>query len=272
MPQHDPTPIQEGIAAPVMPMPEARRSDMEELPVGTDLAEHEDDEPEVRPTYATRTEKREAIVAGWREDMLSHLTPLWLWSTMALTYLVVLGAAIWTGDAIVAAMICAIATAAAWWTWWTLSRRDDHYRVLAALTPVVDRSTLQGEATILTAAVDALSATLRNPASSSDVRLRAMQVVLSAARPMMLRGGVETETATVDGYPAWPEVDRTEMPGEEGDFLSVHLIRLDATAKSAMTAMSEEVIFQETIARIAGGVVPPLRAMEAVIEEGRTRA
>jgi len=265
LPQHDPTPAQEGIPAPQIPSP----SQAMETDVGTMLAEEEGVDPK-GPSYATRTERREAVEAGWRADMMAHVTPVWVWVLLATTYMITLCSAIWLGDPLIGGGICVIATAAAWLGWWRLSRNDRHFRWLAALSPVVDRSTLQGEATILAASVDALSATLRNARSDPDTRLRAMQVVLSAAAPIMTRGGVRPEEATVEGYPAWPEVDRTEMPGQDGDFLSVHMIRLDATAKRMLTSMGEEVLFQETVARIAAEVVPPLRAMEAVVESERS--
>lgn len=262
MPQHDPTPVQEGITDPVMPTATT-------IPEGAvNLPEEGGTDPRAQ-AYATRTERREAVVAGWRSDMMSHVTGVGTWIVLALAYLVVLVVAIMVSHPVGSPVIAVVATIVAWFAWWRLSRRDRHYRWLAALTPVVDKSTLQGEATILAASVDALSATLRNQRSDADTRLRAMQVVLSAAAPVMGRAGVTPQTASVEGYPSWPEVDRTEMPGQDGDFLSVHLIRLDATAKKMMTAMGEDVLFEETVARIAGEVVPPLRAMEAVVESER---
>lgn len=265
MPQHDPTPAQEGIPPVAIPTP-ATLPDAQVGPEGDTVLEQEQGLGSAGSSYATRTERREAVEAGWRADMMKHVTPVWVWALLAFAYLGTLCSAILLGDPLIGVGIGLIATAAAWLGWWRLSRSDRHFRWLAALTPVVDRSTLQGEATILAAAIDALSATLRNTRSDSDVRLRAMQNVLTAAAPIMARGDVRAEDATVEGYPAWPEVDRTEMPGQDGDFLSVHLIRLDATAKRLITSMNEEILFQETVARIAAEVVPPLRAMEAVVE------
>lgn len=262
MPQHDPTPAEEAQAS----------SAQSPFPEGSVNLPEEGGIDQKGSGYATRTARREAVVDGWRQDMLAHLVSPVIWIGLALAYVAILIAAVFTRDLMIGGAIGLLGTIIAWAIWWKLSTRDQHFRRLASLTPVVDRTTLRGEATILAAAVDALSATLNNARSNADTRLKAMQVVLSAAAPIMSRGNVTPQQATVEGYPAWPEIDRTEMPGQEGDFLSVHLIRIDATAKRLNFLMNEEVLFEETVANIAAEVVPPLRAMEAVVEASREPA
>lgn len=251
MPQHDITPVQEGVPDPAIPDPSL-----------TAMSE----EAGVDPTsYATRTEKRDAIIEAWRRETLANVTPMRTWILLGSAYLCALILSLLLLPPVAAGGVVGVATVAAWIILIRLRRADARHRWVATLTPVVDRTTLAGEATILAASVDALTATLRNPRSSSNVRLEAMQTVLSAAAPIMARASVTPQDATVEGYPAWPEVDRTEMPGQPGDFLSVHLIRIDATAKRLVTMTAEAVLFEETVARVAAEVVPPLRAMEAVV-------
>lgn len=257
MPQHDTTPPHPGVT-----IPATTTIDQEPLELDTPIGETSG-EP---ASYATRTQKRDAIIDAWRRDTLANVTPKRTWAMLGAAYVAVLVLSFLLLPQIPAVVVVALATMAAWIALVRLRRADARHRWVATLTPVVDRTTLGGEATILAAAVDALAATLRNPRSSVNVRLEAIQTVMSAAAPVMARSGVTPEMATVEGYPAWPEVDRTEMPGQEGDFLSVHLIRVDATAKRLVLMTAEPVLFEETVARVAAEVVPPLRAMEAVIQ------
>lgn len=256
MPQHDTTPPHPGVTIATTPTIE-----QEPLEFDTPL----EDTPGDPTSYATRTAKRDAIIEAWRRDTLANVTPARTWTVLGISYVAVLVLSLLLLPQVPAIVVVALATVAAWIALVRLRLADARHRWVATLTPVVDRTTLGGEATILAASVDALAATLRNPRSSVDVRLEAIQTVMSAAAPIMSRSNITPQMATVEGYPAWPEVDRTEMPGQEGDFLSVHLIRVDATAKRLVLMTAEPVLFEETVARVAAEVVPPLRAMEAVI-------
>ena len=204
--------------------------------------------------------------------MLNQITTSLTWAMIGLSYILLLAASFFLGSAVATACAAALLTAGCWSLWWRLSTRDRHHRWLASLTPVVDLSTLQGEAQILRAAAGALNATLRNPNSSVDARLRGVQMVLSAAAPIMGRNSITPQMAVVEGYPAWPEIDRTEMPGQAGDFLSVHLIRIDATISKLAETAAAGLVIEEQIASIAAEVVPPLRAMEDIIAATRPPA
>ena len=220
------------------------------------------DNPEA---YATKSEKREHGIATWRADLLSRRTRPWQWAGIVLLYIALAFLVIAYLPPLVAVLMCVGLTLCAWLAIHVLIRRDANISALSKLTPIIDMTTYQGQATILRRSTDLLLERLNDKFSSTENVLFAMQAVLNAARPIMERGGIEPQTARAEGYPGWPEVDRTEMPTAPGDFLSVHAMRLDATAHNLVRISQERIAFDETVARIAGEVVPPLRAIEAVI-------
>jgi hypothetical protein len=222
---------------------------------------------EVLQEYPTRTSRRDAVVAGWREQMLEEVTPVWKWIALAVLYVALMVLSIALPDMRLTLSVAFLASVGAWLVYARWRRSDIHHRALSQLSPVVDRSTLIGEATILSATNDALIATLQNPSAGKAVRIEAARRVLMAAEPIMARGGVTPETATVAGYPAWPEIDRTELPGSEGDFATMPLMRVDATVKRLSQLVQADVILAESIAQIAGEVVPPLRALEDALSK-----
>lgn len=215
--------------------------------------------------YATRSEKRDHGIAAWRADMLSKKTKSWQWAAIVLVYFSLsIAIAVGIPAPYSVAMIVFISLMA-WLAINTLTKRDASITALARLTPIIVMSTLQGQVTILQRSIELLLKRLDEYQADPSNVLFAMQAVLNAARPIMERGGIEPQTASAEGYPAWPEVDRTEMPTAPGDFLTVHAMRLDATGQNLARIAQERVAFEETVARIAGEVVPPLRAIEAVV-------
>ena len=215
--------------------------------------------------YATKSEKREHGIAAWRADLLSRRTKSWQWALIvALYFAVSLLAVIYlqTTAAIIVLLVLTLITGLGVRL---LTKRDANISALSKLTPIIDMTTFQGQVVILARSIDLLLQRLDENSSDATGTLQAMQTVLNAAQPIMHRGGVEPQTAIAEGYPKWPEVDRTEMPTRPGDYLTVHAMRLDATARNLVSISQERVAFDETVARIAGGVVPPLRAIEAVI-------
>jgi hypothetical protein len=215
--------------------------------------------------YGTRSNRQAAIVDGWRSDVLAGVTKPSVWIVLAVAYVALLGIATSVAGTLAGPAMALFATAIAWYTLLRLRKHDQQRRWLAQLTPVTDRSTLSGEVTILKAAIEALIATLGNPRATAGTRQQAIQQVLSAGAPLMLRGNVTVETATVAGYPQWPEVDCTEMPGKDGDFVSLHVMRLGATMSNLERMANERLVFEETVGRTAGEIVPPLRAIDAAI-------
>lgn len=217
--------------------------------------------------YGTRSQRHTAIVEGWRKDVLSGVISPWLWVALAVAYIVVMGFALRFADSSAGIFLAVAATAIGWFALWRLRKHDTQRRWLATLTPVTDMSTMSGEVTILKATIEALAATLANPRSATATRLQAVQQALSAGAPLMSRGAITVETSNVAGYPAWPDVDCTEMPGQDGDFVTVHLMRLRATMTHLEAMASERLVFEETIGRTAGEIVPPLRSIEAATQK-----
>lgn len=226
---------------------------------------------EILAEYPTRTSRREAVVAGWREQMLAEVHRPHQWALLAAGYVAAMALTLMIPDLRFTLAAIALITAAFWFMLNRMRRHDAHYRGLARLTPVVDRSTLQAEVSALAASRDELVATLGNPRSDTTTRLSAVGRVLLAATPIMARGGVTAETASVTGYPPYPEIDRTEFPGSDGDYTSVHLMRVDASVDRLARAVGSDVILSESIASLAGEVVPPIRSMDAAIRAGTAR-
>lgn len=221
------------------------------------------------PVVTTRTELREAAVAKWREDMNASVTSPVMWSSLALVYVLGMAlSALYLGsEPIVIALVVVALTAACWTMLVRMRRRDRAFRSLATLTPLLDVSVARGEGAVLRAQFGALLATMANPKAARADHVQALDRLDAAALPLMRRGGVTPETAAVAGYPAWPEIDRTVMPGQENDRLSVHLHRIEASIlRLCRTLDGEEVLLEETIARMAGEIVPPSRSVREVME------
>lgn len=215
--------------------------------------------------YGTRSEKREHGISAWREDLLKKKVQPWQWLAIIALYIALMFAAVTSLEPIPALALLVTLSVMAWVTAYVFMKRNASITALSKLTPIIDKTTLEGQATILRRSIDLLLERLNDKEAGPTLILFAMQAVLNAARPLMERAGVTPETAEADGYPSWPEIDRTEMPTRPGDFLTVHAMRLDAIAHNVVRVSKEPVSFEETVARLVGGVVPPLRAIEAVI-------
>jgi hypothetical protein len=169
------------------------------------------------------------------------------------------------------ALLCVMValTALGWFLLVRIQRRNATYRTLSGLTPLLDLSVARGEAAILRAQFGNLLATMANPKATADQHRENLARVAASALPLMGRGGITEETAAVAGYPAWPEIDTTVMPGQEHDRLSVHLHRIDASiSRLERTLASEDVVIEETVGRMAGEIVPPARALAHVMNGG----
>src|SRR3546814_16441355 len=74
------------------------------------------------------------------------------------------------------------------------------------------------------------------------------------------------ENAVAAGYPSYPDVDVTSIPSNPDDLISIHVLRIEACSRKLQTlvgAPSGEIIFSETVSRLAGEFIPPLRSIEA---------
>ena len=217
----------------------------------------------------TRSERRDEAVEDWRARMLASTTSRGVHMAAALAHVLLVGAIVLIlgRHVAVSAAVVLVLTVLAWIVMSRRIRRDDEIRALARLTPVLDPSVLKGEVDVLRAQFGAFLATLSNPASRRQDHRAALGRVAAAAEPIMARDGIDERSASVAGYPAWPEIDRTRMPGDEDDRLTVHLLRAEASIMRLSRTVDEGgQLLQETVARMAGETVPPLRAVAAVID------
>lgn len=227
--------------------------------------------PPERPDPVTRTQRHGNEIAEWRAKVLEHRVPRWQWAALALFAVMSLAASIMApytdGMPITGLMMLVLGVVVTALGLRTLSRTDRAVRSYVALTPVVDDAILAGEVRIVAATADTLLKTIANPNSNPALRRLAILGVMSAAERIMKRGGVTQETATVAGYAAWPEIERIEMPGNPGDYQTVHLLRIDASAKRMVDTIGKGgTLIAETFATMAGEVVPPARALLAEME------
>jgi hypothetical protein len=231
--------------------------------------------PKERPDPITRTQRHGSEIAEWRAKVLEHRVPAWQWAVLAAFFLVLVVGALFApmqdGTPMVGLGMLAVASVVTGLGYRSLSKQDRAVRSYAALTPVVDDAILVGEVRIVAAAADTLLKTVANPNSTEALRRLAILGVMSAAQRIMNRGGVTVETASVAGYAAWPGIERVEMPGNPGDFQTVHLLRIDASAKRMVDTIDQGGTYiAETFATMAGEVVPPARALLALMEARRT--
>lgn len=215
----------------------------------------------------TRSMRREKIIAKWREQMLSQKTKSFIWFALFASFLLMMAGTFLLPSLLATAGAALLITALASYLFLRLRKHDAHIQVLSTMTPIVDWSVLTGEVAILEASRNALIATLSNSASTVQTRIATANGLLRAAQPIMARGGITEETATVSGYPPYPEIDQTELPGSNGDFLSIHLMRIDASVTRVARSITDGVVLAETIGQLAGEVVPPLRALEAALQK-----
>ena len=228
--------------------------------------------PEERADPITRTQRHEAEIAQWRARVLEHRVPTWQWIVLtAFAVSVLVGSYLAPMDAqgrpVIGLVLLLVGAVATFLGFRSLSKLDRAVKSYAALTPVVDEANLQGEVRIVAATADTLLKTIANPNSNLALRRLAVLGVMSAAQRVMNRGGVTPETATVAGYAPFPAIERVEMPGNPGDFQTVHLLRIDASAKRMVdTAAKGGTLIAETFATMAGEVIPPARALLAEID------
>lgn len=221
---------------------------------------------EVLAEHPTRSSRRNAVVAGYREQMLGQITDRGAWLTIGALYLVaIIAAGILLAHHTIPLILVVVAiNALAWWRYSVLRKRDQHFATLALLTPVVDRTTLVHQVDLLKASFQNLLSSISHPVGV-EARAGAIALVTNSALAIMERGGVTVETATVAGYPRYPEIDRTPMPGTETDFLTVPLSRIEATITRLERSITTDVVLSESIAQIAGEIIPPLRSVEVTL-------
>lgn len=136
----------------------------------------------------------------------------------------------------------------------------------AELTPVFDIQNLRGQVLI----VDRAWALLQKAAGYADINPKglrqAVETMHAALKPILARGPTTLENASVTGYKPYPGIEVVSLPGDDGDFISFHLLRIDGSLTRLRTLVASDQVLSETASQIAGEFIPPLRAIEHQIK------
>lgn len=212
----------------------------------------------------TRRQSLAEAKEEYRAYMLSQLAPKIYW--LALPFIVIMAnlLVIFRHDAI--GIVLAVATnIACGYAAFHFYQGDRKVRILATLTPIYDKHALRAQIDVLASSVKLLVDC--HPFADPTITQRGIGVIYGALSPLLARGPVTIETATVAGYPAYPDTDISTMPGDDSDFVSLHLLRIEASVDKFNALIDDEAdwIFAEIISEVAGELIPPLRAIEAQI-------
>src|SRR3546814_12777430 len=77
------------------------------------------------------------------------------------------------------------------------------------------------------------------------------------------------ENAVAAGYPSYPDVDVTSILSNPDYLISIHVLRIEAYSRKLQTlvgAPSGELIFPETVSRLAADVIPTLRHIRVQLQ------
>jgi hypothetical protein len=219
----------------------------------------------ISPAVVTRSEAEAEATAAHRARYLAKLTPRIVWFALPLLAMLINIALIVFREptaadfAIAFFGLCLCAYSAI-----TFYRDDQKVRAIARLTPTYDKEALRAQATVLNSSYELLSQALKfdDPVMTK----RAIEVMFGALAPLLARGPTTAENAVAAGYPRYPVIDFTPMPGNPKDMITMHLLRLEACSNKLQALVSvppEEIVFAETVSRYAGEFIPPLRAIDA---------
>lgn len=211
----------------------------------------------------TRSAAKAQAVADWRGQALSQLTPkIYYMALPVFVMLTSIAAIVFKPLSLIGYALILVSFIACTFIAFRLSRRDRAIRAQALLTPTLDLEALRGQLNVLASSVKLLVES--HDFKDALITKRALSVVYGAIMPILARGPVTIETATSPGYPPHPEVDVSTMPGDPSDFHSMHLMRIEASLQrlQRMVETQDVMIFDETVAHVAGELIPPLRALQ----------
>lgn len=146
-----------------------------------------------------------------------------------------------------------------------LMTRDEDAPEEATLIPVLDPAFVRAQ--YQRAAQVAAELISLAPSAPVDHFKSAIGRLVLALDPLMSLGGVTIESASVSGYPPYPEVAQTPMIGDDTDFVSFHLLRIDASLRRLEREVNAPLPAIQKVAAASGEFIPPLRAIKAVIEQ-----
>ena len=211
----------------------------------------------------TRSEPKARAISAYRIETLRRLTPVRTWGLLLAGQIALFLVLLFLLDK---PLILVLALAASAFASATLSYRflqhNREIRARAVLTPVLDLRVLRRQVAALRSAVTFITAAAAQPNDPKALR-QAVFALYGAALPLMKRSETTIETASVAGYPPYPAVETMTMPGDDSDFLSFHVIRLEASCQKLETIVSNELVLAETVSQVTGEIIPPLRAIEA---------
>lgn len=216
----------------------------------------------------TRSDLEAEALKRYREETLALLTPSWmkffiagglLGGQILFTFLFfVIG-----GSPLLLPALAILPLGILIWIILRINRRNREIHIRAELTPVFDMGNLRGQVLVVDAAWKFLQSAAQAAQNNPERLSQAVQTMFGALKPLLDRGPTTIENATVAGYKPYPGIETMSMPGDDADFISFHLLRIDASLARLASIANTEHVLSETISQVAGEFVPPLRALEA---------
>lgn len=217
-------------------------------------------------TLVTRSDFEAAARERYRHDTLRLLTPKWAYGLVIALFLGLQGLILGAVKAPEIAISIAIAVATVFFFVATrFSRHDREIRLRASMTPIYDMLALRGQVDVLSSAVSLLQEVVDQKRGKPALR-QASDALFSALKPLLERGPTTVENARVAGYPPYPDIETVAMPGDDQDFVTMHLLRIEASFLRLRDATTANGALAETVSQIAGEFVPPLRAIQAQLD------
>lgn len=132
----------------------------------------------------------------------------------------------------------------------------------ASLTPTFDKDRLEAEISTLTAAITYLKATARGRADPHAM-IHAVTRCFDALHPLLARGHLTLETATPDTI-ARPYLKAGDSSIAGDPELLFHIRKAQRPLEWIYKAAEQDMVYGETIAHLAGNMIPHLRAIEGL--------
>lgn len=215
--------------------------------------------------FKTLSERKAEAIAQWRADMNAQRPKIWVYLLICSFAILLLNLSLLIPNLIAQYVVVGLIGAAALYITRRIWIKDRSYLEISKLTPVLDRTNLTGEVNLVRASILAMLASLKNESATQATRVAAVRNVIREVQPILSRGNMTIKTATAQGYPAYPKIDRTEHPSQAGDYISMHLLSIEGSFRVLCNSSDEDVVLAETIAHIAGRLIPPLRSVEEAL-------
>ena len=228
-----------------------------QLPEGSYVKE--DAPPE--EAYVTR---RQQMVTSWRKDILEQDVPNSYWAGLGMTYVALCALSqIFISDIYLQVMFIAVFTIWAIIGYKVLNNRSRKIRILANMTPIFSKNNLFLQIDAANRSFDQMVAIFQDAQTTKEQQIAVVERLKAIALRIMENGNLKIENAIAAGYPEYPQIDRTELPGSDHDFISMHLMSLEGVISELNSFREKDVILGEVVAQAAGAMIPPLRSIES---------